>query len=652
MADMTTIDLLELRFPTGLGKTTIRLLLGTLLIWSFVLRLWFATPDLNSTRFWDERYGLENLEPLLKHGQLRPVHGFHPGFSYLPHGLLLKASDLLYRATGREAFAIFDQRGDYTATTYLICRTLSVVFGTLTLLLVFLIGRRLGGDRLGLFAAFLLSVVPWHLRQSVLFKADIALLLTVVLAFYLSLRAIEHPSFRSFALTGLAIGLALSSKFNAGPVALPLTVGIFLKQGIKWRTLRLLVCAAAVSFAVFLLLQPFMLIDPDIYRRSMGSTSRMYALWAQETGHGRLYLFWHLIETLLTSVFHGPLIGSLAVLGLGALTVLSLRQLKQSPVALDWIMVLTYVVGYTTLYALATPLASPHNWLPISPFAALGAGWTLLALWMLIATKLPAASARPIGALATLSLVLLLGWHANSYVYRETVPRTSDLALEILRSQLRRPPGRLVLSEIDFEILFQTRHRLGRLAVHTLDDLRQLPVDSLNWSDAEVFSAAHLDDPARRDFYRSRMNRLGEAHVRIIEPRPFHAWGPPLVALLHPLRPGDSWWGELVPSDSDPRLLIGRLPPNRRKRARISLELVLPKGLFAEEVTTENLQVPLVRFRGPRANKPHTSYRFPPTREITLRTSRRYRGRRIPFRAQIWRKGKLADRDHGHLQDQ
>ena len=49
--------------------------------------------------------------------------------------------------------------------------------------------------------------------------------------------------------------------------------------------------------------------------------------------------------------------------------------------------------------------------------------------------------------------MLLLGWHANSYVYRETVPRTSDLALEILRSQLRRPPGRLVLSEIDFEIL-------------------------------------------------------------------------------------------------------------------------------------------------------------------------------------------------------
>jgi hypothetical protein len=118
------------------------------------------------------------------------------------------------------------------------------------------------------------------------------------------------------------------------------------------------------------------------------------------------------------------------------------------------------------------------------------------------------------------------------------------------------------------------------------------------------------------------------------------------------LRQGDSWWGELVRSDRDPRLFIGHLPPTKRQRARTSLELDLPRKVFAEELTADNLQIPLVRFRGPRANKPHTSHRFPPAREITLRTTERYKGGRIPFRAQIWRKGKLADRDHGHLQDQ
>ena len=641
---MTAIDLLEIRYRTDLRKTTVRVLLALLLIWSFALRLWFATPDLNSTRFWDERYGLENLEPLLKQGQLRPVHGFHPAFSYLPHGLFLKASDLIYQGTGREAFAIFDEHGRYTSTTYLICRTISVIFGTLTLYLLFLIGKRLGGDRLGLLAAFLLSVVPWYLRQSILFKADIALLLTVVLTFYLSLRAVERPSIRSFASTGVAIGLALSAKFNAGPVALPLTVGAFVTKGDKRRALLLLACAAAASIMVFLAFQPFIVIDPDIYRRSMSVTSRMYERWARQEGHGRLFLFWHLIESLASPVFHGPVIGALAVLGLAVLAVLSLPNFNRSRVALPWIMVLTYVVGYTTLYVLATPLASPHNWLPISPFAALGAAWALLVLWMVAADKLPSGVTRAIGATATLLLVLTLGWQANSYVYRETVPRTTDRALEILRGRLRTPPGRLVFTESDFKILFHTRHRLGRLAIRTLDDLRDSPVDMLNWSDAEVFPAANLDDPEKASFYRSRIDRLRKRDILIIEPRLFQAWGPPLVMLVHPLRQGDTWQGEWVRSDHDPRRFIGRLPEGVQSRVRISIEFTLPTKSQDIEVRAHDRRIEIIRIHGPRRNKPLTTLRFPSAPEFTLHLHQGHKPDRIPFRLQAWRKGKSASR--------
>ena len=151
---MTAIRLLELDFPQEIRRRTACILLGLLVLWAFGLRLWYATPDLNSTRFWDERYGLENLEPLLKEGQLRPVHGFHPGFSYLPHGVILKTSDLVSRATGWQALAIFDARGHYTPTAYMICRSVSVVLGTTTLILLYLIGVRMGGRRLGLLAAF------------------------------------------------------------------------------------------------------------------------------------------------------------------------------------------------------------------------------------------------------------------------------------------------------------------------------------------------------------------------------------------------------------------------------------------------------------------------------------------------------------------
>ena len=625
---------------------TVWFLLAILLVWSFGLRLWYATPDLDSTRFWDERYGLENLEPLLKEGQLRPVHGFHPGFSYLPHGLVLKTSDLLYRATGWQRLAIFDAQGRYTSTTYLICRTISVLFGTLTLFLLYLIGTRLGGRRLGLLAAFLLSVVPWHLRQSVLFKADIALLFTVVLTFYLSLRAIERPSLRSFATTGFAIGLALSSKFNAGPVAVPLTVGAFLSKGSKRRAFMWLVCAAAVSVAVFLALQPFILIDPDIYRRSMGTTARIYEKVASRQGHGRLYLFWHLITTLLSSSFHGPVVGTLALVGLGSLTWLSIKHLRRSPVALPWLMAISYVVAYSTLYALATPRPSPHNWLPVSPFAALAAAWALLAGGLVISHRLSSKRVAAMSAAALAVLVALLAWQASRFTYRETVPRTGDRVLEVLRREIGRPDGRHVVTEFDFEILFHTRHRKGRLAIQEVDQIARLPTSLLDQSDAEVFPAARFDDPVTGAFYRDRADQLRPAAVLVVKPRLFRAWGPPLVAFIHPWKP----LGERViaseRSPEDPNLFTAQIPEPDSENRYTSLVFAIPRRMTLESFFMDDQPITLVGFRGARRQMPWTTIRFQSSGELRLQMSKAEGRDSIPVTLREWRPRKWARRSH------
>src|ERR1700686_4105026 len=53
--------------------TGARLALALLLAWACGLRLWLAVPELDEGRFWDERYGVENLCSLLVDGQLRPA---------------------------------------------------------------------------------------------------------------------------------------------------------------------------------------------------------------------------------------------------------------------------------------------------------------------------------------------------------------------------------------------------------------------------------------------------------------------------------------------------------------------------------------------------------------------------------------------------
>ena len=177
-----------------MSPVAVRLALSALLDWSLGVRAWYATPGLDSTRFWDERYPFENVEPIVKNGSLRPANGLHPALTHLPHAVILKTSHFVHQRWGIAAFAVFDAAGHFNSTAYLVCRLLHTVFGTLTILLLFLVGRWMGGDGLGLLAAFLLAAVPYHIHASVKFMADGMLLFTLVLAFFLSLRAVAKPN--------------------------------------------------------------------------------------------------------------------------------------------------------------------------------------------------------------------------------------------------------------------------------------------------------------------------------------------------------------------------------------------------------------------------------------------------------------------------
>ena len=641
---MTSQTLLELGTLDPLRARTARILLGLLLLWAFGLRAWNATPDLTSTRFWDERYGLQNIELLLRDGQWRPAHGLHPGLSYLPHALILKGSDLLYELTGKESFAVLQARSGFTPTAYLLCRLLQAVFGTLSLLLVYLIGARLGNNGLGLLAAFLLAVVPWHIRQSVIYKADMVLLLAVVLAFCLSLRAIERPAFPAYAATGVAIGIALASKFNGGPAAIPITLGTLLSSDRSKKTFLWLVAAGAISIGVFLVFNPHVLIEPDIYRRSMSRTVRVYARKGAARGvDSPLDLVPHTFETLLSPSFHGLLIGLAAFAGLGALTYLSFRYLKRSRIALFWLMVLSFVLSYAVMYAVSTPNPSAHNWLPLSPFLALTAAWTLLALWSMLAEYLPIPQRHLIGTAAAVALVFFLGWSANLYTYKSTVPSTGNTALKLLTRSLKQPAGRQVVSEFDFKIPRMQEYRRARLALQQVESLHLLPRRELDRFDSEVFPGVRLEDPQQGSFYRSRMNRLPEGNVHVIRPRLWKAWGPEIVVLIHPLRPlAEPERGEWVRTADNRRLYVAQLQTRSVPEGPISLQSRRPPGTREAELSVDGEISSVVYFRGP-DHKPHQiTRRFDTTPEVTLRFDVAPKADRIAFVLRRWQEVRQA----------
>ncbi len=567
--------------------------LAALLVWSFALRAWSAGFDLTFERFWDERYGFENVEALLATGSLRPANGFHPSLSYLPQAALLAASEGLFDATGVEAFRVRGEGGRFTPTAYLLARLLQALFGTLSLLLTFLIGRRLFSSRVGLAAALLLSVVPWHIRQSVIFKPDILLVLTTLLAFWWSLEAAARPAAGSYLKAGAGVGLALASKFNAAPIALPLAAAAGLAAlgagGTRrsWlRPLLWLALAGAAAVAVFVALDPYLVLDPEVYRRSFGRTLRDYARKGAAAEASHLEVFRHGVQGLLSPAFHGRFVGLLGLLGLGCLAAITLRRRALAGSGADhaWagrLMLLVYVAGYALLYSLSTTNPSPHNWLPLTPFLALAAAWLVVGLWDRLAAPLPARVRRPLGAAAGLLAALLLALPVAASTYRTEVPATARAAQLHLRRHLQPLALRVLCTEPLGRRLVVKAGVRDKAAVWVAERFDRLPHEALDRCDAEVFPAARLD-AAGKAFYARRLALAGPARTARAVPRLLRVQGSELVVLHHP-------WVEAAPAERlalEPggataargARVVAALPAGLEPGEIVSLEILLPKG--------------------------------------------------------------------------
>jgi hypothetical protein len=584
--------LLAVRPSPERERRTIRWLLVILLLWTCALRAWYATPRLDAGRFYDERFPLANASRLLVHGMLRPANGLHPGLAHLPHTALLAASQWLYHSTGRPELAVVTAQGEFTQTAYLLCRLLQVVLGTASVLLVFCIGRRLGGDRLGGLAAFLIATVPWHLRQSVVMKADIVLIFSLCLAFWLSLRAVAAPGARTYAAAGLAIGLALSSKFNAGPIAIPLTVGsLFGGRPLK-RSFLLLVLAGIVSLGVFLALNPYVLVDFEIYRRSMGGTVRAYARDGAEAAvTSPLDLLLRAFGALLSPGYFGLFVGSAALLGLAAVSFSGVVALRRSTAARSWLMLASYVAGYLGLYAAVTSSPKSHSWLPVAPFLALTAAWALLAAWRLVARSLPHRARGPASLAAAALLIGVLAASASRFVYAKTLPRTGDLVLADLVAAMGRHPGRLVVSEHDFDLSFNDRNLRGHLAIDLVPRMSALTQADLDLADAEVFPAERLTDPdpGVAAFFTERSRRVEPDAIVRYDPKLFVAHGPSLYVLFHFHHPlGQLQSVALTRVEHPSGRYVARLPREARRRGRlVSVQISLPRKWSNRELSVE-----------------------------------------------------------------
>ena len=136
-----------------------------------------------------------------------PLNPFNHDISFFVYGTFpLFLLETLTRALGRTGY---DE-------AYLVGRALSALFDLGTVLLVYLLGRRLLGPWAGLVAATLMALAVHAIQIAHFFAVDTFATFFATLTLWLLIRYARSRDARSLGLAGIAAGLAMASKLSTG----------------------------------------------------------------------------------------------------------------------------------------------------------------------------------------------------------------------------------------------------------------------------------------------------------------------------------------------------------------------------------------------------------------------------------------------------
>jgi 4-amino-4-deoxy-L-arabinose transferase-like glycosyltransferase len=147
---------------------------------------------------------------------------------------------------GAEAFGYFKQpwRGSYYnmipgefERVYRLGRWLSLMFGLLCIAAVYLLGFECNGRPTAFWASAITAASPAHLLGSVQIRVDLTMLTLVTVAAWLGLRTLKTDITRVLFGFGLACGLAISAKYPALLLAVPMMLVVLHSRRYALRSL-------------------------------------------------------------------------------------------------------------------------------------------------------------------------------------------------------------------------------------------------------------------------------------------------------------------------------------------------------------------------------------------------------------------------------
>ena len=313
-------------------------------------------------------------------------------------------------------------------------RGFSVAAGTLTVLVVFGIGCRLGGREAGLLSALVLAACPLHIWYSQELRMYALQVLLVSLAMLSLVRLLERGGWGWGLLAGLTGAFSLYAQYTSWLVVIAQTLYVV---GVRRhdRPVLLSWLVAVVTMAV--LFAPWLLVFAQHF------SSTITHFWIPPFDWGQPPNF---LALLSGSILHDPRprwpsIAMTTVLLVSGLTVLCRQPTVRAKAALPALWFL-FPIGMLALLSLRSSLFVPRGLVIVAPAFAVIVGWGAAAAL--------AGRQRVLGGLAVLGL-LLFNAHALAGYYAPDNPWIKSPLRDVSRqvaAEFR--PGDLVVHSSRF----------------------------------------------------------------------------------------------------------------------------------------------------------------------------------------------------------
>lgn len=390
-----------------------------------------ATPFRKAIEFWGAETGRGTLDPQFYN---YPTLTFYLQFAWL--GLAGLVGSLTGAWSGLSEFRT--ALATPAPALVMASRGLNILIGALTIVPVYRLARSMTWDtgpwaaRLaGTVSALVLATGPVHVAESRVIGTDVPMAFCLAMALWFLDGVVRRGSDVDLRSAGVAAGLAISCKYPAALVLLPLLVAT------AWPQPKRAIRMAGFAFLAFALTSPFVLFNLPAAWQAVS-----FERWHMVTGHFRVVHeagFRFYLSDLLPRALGWPAFG-LAIMGIG------LAIHRGGTARLVAIFALTGLawIGswrvafdrYVLLLVPALSVLAGYGVGRLVDYLPHGLGWT-------------AATTRPRRSVEVLVLLLLLAWQPFLTSWHEGTnrrrPSTRDAAIQWARASI--PPGSLAAVE-------------------------------------------------------------------------------------------------------------------------------------------------------------------------------------------------------------